>query len=400
MKTAKTQREKKWSFPTLLSIITLLIALSLAVLYSDPTLCLKIPEIGWLLHTIITGKAPPPYVDISEVYSLEEMRQWTKDGDVIVSTLAKAGTTWMLYICHLIRTRGDPHNKYGPFEINMHTPWPTFRHHPKQTWSELKEMLNDTVISEGVNVKDLWDHPDYLFRVFKAHEAPVSHTNNSSPIAVLPVKEMPNIRFLAMVRDTPDMLASFYHFTGSHSPDFRRIWGGCPFAFSSPCQMLDLLFNPPKFLEPDRKKILGWQLLEYAKLWMEYKNEPNVLLLHYNDALKDLPGTISKISTFLGVDLTEDEINLISEKASFKSMHKLTHAFNYRLWAYPSHNDGKTTAIMPGKQIRKGVMGDSLNLFTARELAEIRAYQSEFYGSVGGGGEDMLHWIREGGPLP
>jgi len=393
--------EKRTSSSSFFGFVAAVVfAIVAASILRDPALCFNIPEIGWLIHTLMTGKPLPPYVDTTEVYREGEMKSWTRDGDVIVSTLAKAGTTWMLYICHLIRTKGDKYEKYGSFEVNLHTPWPTFRHHPRQTWADLKEMLNNTVLDEGIKVKDLWDHEDYLFRVFKAHEAPVSRKQGqkklSSPLAVLPVpSDLPNVKFLAMVRDTPDVLASFFPFTASHTPDFRRIWGGCPFPFSSTRQMLDLLFNPPKLLEPDRSRVLGWQFLEYARLWIEYEKEPNVLLLHYNDALKDLRLTVEKISSFLNVSLTNDQIQLIVEKASFDNMMKLTDAFNYRVWGYPSHNKGRTTAVIPGKQLRKGVKGDGKNLFSQEELKEIRGYQEEFYGED----KRLLQWVREGGVL-
>lgn len=89
--------------------------------------------------------------------------------------------------------------------------------------------MNTTILHEGVPLKPLWDHENYLFRVFKAHEAPKSNNDSSdSAIAVLPIKEFPNVRFLAMARDLPDVLASFYPFTAAHTEDFRALWGGFP----------------------------------------------------------------------------------------------------------------------------------------------------------------------------
>jgi hypothetical protein len=41
----------------------------------------------------------------------------------------------------------------------------------------------------------------------------------------------------------------------------------------------------------------------------EYRNDPNVLLLHYANVRRDLKGSVAKIAYFLGVDLNEEELN-------------------------------------------------------------------------------------------
>jgi hypothetical protein len=44
------------------------------------------------------------------------------------------------------------------------------------------------------------------------------------------------------------------------------------------------------------------------------RNAPNVLFLHYADAVKDLKGTVSKLAAFVGVQLTDSEHAKIVEK--------------------------------------------------------------------------------------
>jgi hypothetical protein len=51
----------------------------------------------------MTGGALPPFMD--NVPFQEGNQEWLKDGDVIVSTGAKAGTTWMLFCSHQIRVK-------------------------------------------------------------------------------------------------------------------------------------------------------------------------------------------------------------------------------------------------------------------------------------------------------
>ena len=53
------------------------------------------------------------------------MKTWVRDGDVVVATGAKSGTTWMLYCSHAISTKGDAEN--FPFtDVSYSTPWPDF----------------------------------------------------------------------------------------------------------------------------------------------------------------------------------------------------------------------------------------------------------------------------------
>lgn len=67
-----------------------------------PHLFFKIPNVGFIPWAM-TGGAMPPYID--NVPFQEGNQEWLKDGDVIVSTGTKAGTTWMLFCSHQIRVK-------------------------------------------------------------------------------------------------------------------------------------------------------------------------------------------------------------------------------------------------------------------------------------------------------
>jgi hypothetical protein len=59
---------------------------------------------------------PTPFLD-------GEMDNWAKDGDLVVSAGAKAGTNWMLYCTHQIRTKaaGDTNTDFT--DVLIDTPW-------------------------------------------------------------------------------------------------------------------------------------------------------------------------------------------------------------------------------------------------------------------------------------
>ena len=320
---------------TNLAIVGLLLCIVLAyVVKQFPHWLLRIPKYGFAFHHLLTGEPLPAYIR-NDCYKGDEFLTWAQPGDAVVSTMAKAGTTWMLYVSHLIRIRGR--DDLIPYhEVNTNTPWTQLVHKPGHTWEDTKYLLYNTVLSDGTNLTSKWNHPDYLFRVWKSHEAPF---DPESPFhhaagggAVMPVRENPDIKFLAMVRDMPDVLASFYPFSKAHVESFRSMWGGFPPDFSSKREMLDLLFGKggPNSNQDVTNKI-GYAFMEYCRLWWKWRKEPNVLLLHFNDAIRDPNGTVAKLATFYGVDLTQEEIerydkvpcNLLTTSHHVLSSHRI-----------------------------------------------------------------------------
>jgi hypothetical protein len=188
-----------------------------------------------------------------------------------------------------------------------------------------------------------------------------------------------------MYRDIPDVLASFYPFVSNHEDEFKKLWGGFPPSFNSPQHMLDIMFKGPF--------PLGYELLLYLKIWWKYRNDSNVLLLHYNDAINDLKKVTKKIAKFYDVSLNNGEINDIVDKASFKSMKAMTDKFSYRLWGNVDVRNGELTAMKHGLQIRKGIAGDSKSLFSSDQLDYINKIVSDYYKDD----PELLKWSRYGG---
>ena len=316
----------------------------------------------------------------------KDMDSWIKDNDVIVSTIPKGGTTWMLYLSHLIRIKGD--DETIPWhDINTNTPWPSFIHYPGQSWKEIKELLNSTILHDDTKLKDKWDHPSYLFRVWKAHEMPVDELGKNCKSSVLPLKSNKKVKFVAMYRDLPDILASFYPFVNNHTKEFKRLWGGMPPTFNSVKEMLNFLFKP------HLGSALGYDLLLYLKVWWKYKQEPNVLLLHYNDAITNLEDVTRKLAKFYEVDLTDDEIKKIADKSSFQKMKHINDKFSYRVWGATHVLNGTLTAVQVGHQIRKGISGDSKVFFSKEELEYINNIVNDYFKDD----PDMLYWSKNGG---
>mmetsp|Transcript_16773 Transcript_16773/g.40104 ORF Transcript_16773/g.40104 Transcript_16773/m.40104 type:complete len:378 (+) Transcript_16773:86-1219(+) len=352
-----------------------------------PHLFMNLPYPLSIIFWASTGNEMPPYF-MPEAWKEDEIDTWTRDGDLVVATGVKAGTTWMLYCTHQIRTKGTDVNDELFVDVSISTPWPDLRQSRTGTWAEQKERYNTTILADGRKMKDVWDHPSYPFRIFKSHYSP----------KVLPVgREGGNkIKYMAMVRNGLDMAASFTNFYSAHTPEFRSLWGGFPPFIPEEAMSAD---EPP----PAVKDILPGGLLSvaywgYLKEWWPYRNDPHVILLHYSNLRKDLKTNVAKIAKFLEVDLTNDQLDVVSKRCSFEHMKERAVLFKYLL---PLNRDKlwdveKDHLMAVGSMTKEGRLGTGGSLFSKNVVAQWnKAEEDEF-----GHDPAMLKWAREGGEFP
>merc|ERR1712232_554780 len=126
---------------------------------------------------------------------------------------------------------------------------------------------------------------------------------------VLPLEELPNIKFVMSSRHPLEVAKSLRAFFSKIDPDFRAMWGGFPPTYQDIESLL-------KELKPGG--LLQDMYFGYVKAWWPYVNLSNVLPLHYSDMVKDLPGLVDKLASFVGVVLQEEEKAKVVEKCTFK----------------------------------------------------------------------------------
>ena len=350
-----------------------------------PTLLLRIPTYGWIFW-MATGNPVPPYL-VYDAWKGDEHRSWLRDGDVVVAAGGKSGTTWMLYCAHQIRVKGSDDVEYG--DVSLSSPWPEFIQRPGATWAQHKAELNTTITrclgysfrSCNMPLRLYWDKP-YTFRVWKSHATP------RTTGGVLPVRERPKVRFLAMARNGLDVVASLVPFFNQHTEEFRTMWGGFPPASSG---------DPAKDAATRLADLLPGGIMadaywKYVKEWWAMRDEPNVLLLHYSDVRRDVAGAVARIASWLGVELTDDERAKVVEKCSFEHMKAHPERFVYELPLNPDYGSpGINGVLLPGTMVRKGVDGDGKAAFTAEQAARwAAAEESEFADA------EMREWARRG----
>ncbi|XP_075686969.1 sulfotransferase 1C2-like isoform X2 [Rhinoderma darwinii] len=236
-----------------------------------------------------------------------------REGDLLIDTYPKSGTTWISEIVDLILHNGD-NKKTQRGAIYERVPFLEYA---------VPEMPTGT---ESLNAME---SP----RLIKSH---------------LPVHLMPNsfweknCKVIYVARNPKDVLVSYYHFhrMAIVHPD--------PGTFEEYLQ---------KFIEG---KISYGSWGDHVKDWWKIRQQRNILYLFYEDMLEDPKCEIRKVMKFLGTDLSEDVLEKIHQSTTFKAM-KENHMANYR--TIPSTVMDHTISPF----MRKGTCGDWKRHFTVAQ---------------------------------
>jgi len=341
-----------------------------------PHLFMSVPNVGFILWAM-TGNPMPPYFSPA-AWQNGEHQSWLKDGDLVVSAGAKSGTTWMLFCTHQIRTKGS--DAFNFTDVSLSTPWPDFIQTPGSSWTEQKPRMTSTVLKDGSAMKDYWDHKDYPFRIFKSHYG----------TADLPVAARPAVKFLAMTRAGPDVVASMVPFFDSHTEEFRAMMGGFPPPGTGDNQK----DTAARIADLTPGGMLGEMYFAYVKEWwaMRERKQSNVLFLHYADAKKDIAAVVTQIAQFVGITLTPPEHAKVVERCGFPFMKKHTHMFTYSL---PLNREAAADLriMRNGAMTRKGTNGGGKVAMSPEQFSDWQKLEEEQFGS----GSELLRWARNGG---
>jgi len=207
-----------------------------------------------------------------------------RNDDIIISTYAKAGTTWMQQIVAQLLFGGDPN-----LEVAEMSPWMDLRLPPKEI--KLQSVSEQT-------------HRRFL----KTH----------LPVDALRFSE--KAKYIYIGRDARDVIWSMYN----HHVNANQFW-------------YDALNKTPGLIGPEIEKpsedikeywnewlqkdgFPFWPFWENVKSWWEIRNLPNVMFIHFSDLKKDMPAEIRKIAAFLEIEINEETWPAILEYCSFKWM--------------------------------------------------------------------------------
>lgn len=264
---------------------------------------------AWMLHTFKQQVANRRVANNFGSY------QPTKQ-DVLVCTYPKSGTNWMLQIAFQVAFRGQ-----GEFEnVHQYMPWP-------DAFMPVDAKLEDATIA---------DRSPFGLRIIKTHL-----WGEHLPYT-------PEARYICILRDPKDVFVSSYFFVrdvalGPLMPSVQTWY--------------ETFLSDAFFLG-------SWtdNLYHYWKL----RHCPNVMVVTFEQMQADLMGIVRQTAAFLGVELTEAELQTVYEKSTFEYMKGVEHKFN--------PPPATPMASKETKMLRKGQSGTSSELLTVEQQHRIDDY--------------------------
>ena len=209
-----------------------------------------------------------------------------RDDDIIISTYAKSGTTWLQQIVAQLIFNGDADQNVAEM-----SPWVDLRLPPREV--KLPEIEAQT-------------HRRFL----KTH---------------LPVDALefsPKAKYLFIARDGRDVVWSFYNHHLNMTDEMIAALNEAAGPDSEPFEPVTLGIDDyfRRWLDKDGHPI--WQFWHNISTWWEVRHLPNVKILHFAALKKDMPGQIREIAKFLDIEVDEAKWDAIVEHCSFEYMRK------------------------------------------------------------------------------
>ncbi len=207
-----------------------------------------------------------------------------RDDDIVISTYAKSGTTWVQQIVSQLIFKGE-----AGLQVAEMSPWIDLRVPPRH-----------------IKIPALEEQEHRRF--FKTH-LPVENLNFS-----------PKVKYIYIGRDGRDVLWSLYN----HHVTANDFWyealnetpGLVGPKIGKPADSIVEYYH--EWLDKDGFPF--WSLWENVDSWWKVRSLPNVMMLHYTNLKKDMPGEIRKIAAFLDLPIEENKWGDILKHCSFEYM--------------------------------------------------------------------------------
>ena len=273
-----------------------------------------------------------------------------RDGDIVIATVAKSGTTWTQQIVSQLVFNGSP-----DVAVAELSPWIDLRIPPRDVKLPAIEAQTHR-------------------RFVKTH---------------LPVDALvysPKAKYIFIGRDGRDVVWSLYNHHANANDKWFQAINDTPGRIGPPVPRAGAnireYFLP--WLEGDGTPF--WPFFSSVKSWWDIRGLPNLHFVHFENLKRDLPGEIRKLAKFLDIAIDDNRFPKIVEHCSFDWMKKnATKAapLGGAFW------DGGAETF-----INKGTNGRWRDVLTA---ADNRRYEAEALAKLG---PECARWLATGGMAP
>ena len=271
-----------------------------------------------------------------------------REGDVVISTRSRSGTTWTQMICLLLVFQTPD----LPDQLGTLSPWMDHLVRPV-------DVVHARLAAQTHR------------RIIKTH----------TPLDGVPFDD--RATYVVVARDPLDAAVSFYfhranidrvrlaQLIGTPLPDGPNL--PQPPLHEWLCGWVDWDPDPTEYLDS-----LPGTMHHLSDAWAR-RHEPNVVLLHYDDLLADLDGSMRRLSAEFGIPVDEARWPGLVRAATFDEMRAGSAIFA------PDHEGlfKDTDAFF-----RHGVSGDGRGLLSAEEVRRYRARAAALAPA------DLLTWLH------
>jgi len=269
-----------------------------------------------------------------------------REDDIIISTYAKSGTTWMQQIISQLLFNGEP-----DLDVSGMSPWLDLR------------------IPEAHIKLEMLENQAHR-RFIKTH----------LPVDALVFSE--KAKYIYIARDGRDVVWSLYNHHANGNELFYQLINETPGRVGPKLERptADIVQYFREWLDKDGYPF--WSFWENVRTWWSIRHLPNVMLVHFAQLKENMPREIEKIANFLEIEIDEEKWGTILEHCSFDYMKK---------------NPGKTVplggAVWNGGSetfINKGTNGRWKDLLT---IEDNESYERMAVEQLG---EKAANWLATG----
>lgn len=292
----------------------------------------------------------------------EDSARWLgfpfRDGDIVISTRSKTGTTWVQTICALLIFG----SRELPAPIAQLSPWLDHTITPRdEVWAQLAAQPHR--------------------RFIKTH----------TPLDGIPLD--PRATYIVTARHPLDAAVSLYHQGDNFDLAKIRALTGAPEPEPEPTK-------PPQPRQPLHDWLLAYitgdaapwlarsdpradldslpgLMWHFSDAWVR-RHEPNVMLVHYDELSADLDGQMRRIAARLGIDVPEPAWPALVQAATFEAMKSSADRF------VPTAGIFKSNAAF----FRRGTSGAGRDILSDQEIAAYHARVAQL------APPDMLSWLH------
>jgi aryl sulfotransferase len=214
-----------------------------------------------------------------------------REDDIVITTSYKSGTTWtQAIVAHLVLGTASVPN------LDETSPW-----------------LDERCAS--------------LDAVLRRLDAQTHRRFIKTHLALDGLPFHPHVKYLVVGRDARDVFMSLWNHHSNRREERRAAINALPGRVGLPLPPAEHSIHAfwrswitRGWFAWESEGYPYWGNLHHTQTWWAYRTLDNILFVHFNDLLSNLPGEIRRIAAFLDIGCSDETIAAIAQRVTFETM--------------------------------------------------------------------------------